>query len=311
MTQDLTKNSQFEEDIDLRETIKTILENKILIILFIFIFTLTAIFYSQSLKPSFKSSTLIEIGYIEMPDGSRKLFETPSNLISNIKVDLVYKDSESTLSQKVNFEALEDKLIKFNLTSNSAELNEEELTKFLRYIDERHNSIKENIFNQLKDKPLEQELEELKLKSTINDLKNNLKVFEQKVDQLKGIIAKETVNLNLLKSNPEFLIKRTALIPTLDQIIYDYEKEMIEIEANKIYTLGQISTLEKNLKLLETNKIRLENQKYVNTTTIGDIKTHIIEPKTKPIILLGFVFGLFAGIFIVLIKNFIKKFRND
>ena len=73
MSQNLTKNSKFEDEIDLSEIFKILLENKLLIIVFIFIFTIIGIIYSLSLRPSYNSSKLIEIGYIEMPDGSQKL----------------------------------------------------------------------------------------------------------------------------------------------------------------------------------------------------------------------------------------------
>jgi capsular polysaccharide biosynthesis protein len=399
MTQDLTKNSQFEEDIDLREIIKTILENKILIILFIFIFTLTSIFYSLSLKPSFKSSHLIEIGYIETHDGSQKLIETPPSLISDIKVNLVYKDYKDNLSKQVRVEALEDKLIKLNFTSDSAELNEEVLRNFFSYIDERHIRIAELTSIQKKEKILkeidliesekssrkqarkleiandleavnsqlsffetnlfkEKKAQKLDLIFKTNNLKNKLPYIEQKINQLKEVIENDNANLMLLQSDPQLLKERTAISPTLDQIIYSYKDLIIELEIDKVTYLEQIDNLKKQLELLENNEFKPEvlfklkqeqdnlkkqlellennefksevlfklqqeqdnlkkqldetlNHQFINTSPTGEIKTKIIEPKTKPIILLGFVFGLFAGIFIVLIKNFIKKFRND
>ncbi|MDC1541978.1 Wzz/FepE/Etk N-terminal domain-containing protein, partial [Candidatus Pseudothioglobus singularis] len=67
MTQNLTQPSPYEDEIDLREIFKILIESKKLLISTILIFTIASIIYSLSLKPSFKSSTILEIGYYEMP----------------------------------------------------------------------------------------------------------------------------------------------------------------------------------------------------------------------------------------------------
>ena len=101
MAQNLTQPSPSEDEIDLKEIFKILIESKKLIISTILIFTTASIIYSLSLKPSFLTSTLLEIGYYEMPDGNQKLIENPSNLISDLKV-LIMKNSDNKFNQKVS-----------------------------------------------------------------------------------------------------------------------------------------------------------------------------------------------------------------
>ena len=101
MAQNLTHPSPYEDEIDLREIFKILIESKKLIISTILIFTIVSIIYSLSLKPEFKSSTILEIGYYEKPDGTQKLIEKPSNLISDLKV-LIMKNSDNKFNQNVS-----------------------------------------------------------------------------------------------------------------------------------------------------------------------------------------------------------------
>ena len=108
MAENSTQDSPYEEEIDLREIIKILIESKKLVISTILIFTTASIIYSLSLKPSFLTSTILEIGYYEMPDGNQKLIEKPSNLISDLKV-LIMKNSDNKFNQNVSITSFEGK----------------------------------------------------------------------------------------------------------------------------------------------------------------------------------------------------------
>ena len=108
MTNNLNQSLYVEDEIDLIEIFKTLLEYKKLIISTILIFTTASIIYSLSLKPSFISSTKLEIGYYEMPDGTQKLIEKPSHLISDLKV-LIMKNSDNKFNQNVSITSFEGK----------------------------------------------------------------------------------------------------------------------------------------------------------------------------------------------------------
>ena len=93
-----------------------------------------------SLKPEFKSSTILEIGYYEMPDGTQKLIEKPSHLISDLKV-LIMKNPDDKFSQNVSMSSFENKIINLATTSGSVEQNENLLTEISSYIYERHSNL--------------------------------------------------------------------------------------------------------------------------------------------------------------------------
>jgi uncharacterized protein involved in exopolysaccharide biosynthesis len=56
MAQNLTQPSPYEDEIDLQEIFKVLIESKKLIISSILIFTTVSMIYSLSLKPSFEKS---------------------------------------------------------------------------------------------------------------------------------------------------------------------------------------------------------------------------------------------------------------
>ena len=134
MAQNLTQPSPSEDEIDLKEIFKILIESKKLIISTILIFTTAIIIYSLSLKPSFETTANVEIGYVLMKDGNKKLLESPSDLISDLKV-LTMKNS-----QNVSMSSFEDLIINLKSTSSSAEHNENLLTEIINYIDERHSN---------------------------------------------------------------------------------------------------------------------------------------------------------------------------
>ena len=108
MANDLNQSLYVNDEIDLKEIFKILKESKKLVISTILIFTTASIIYSLSLKPSFISSTKLEIGYYEMPDGTQKLIEKPSHLISDLKV-LIMKNSDNKFNQNVSITSFEGK----------------------------------------------------------------------------------------------------------------------------------------------------------------------------------------------------------
>ena len=141
MAQNLTQPSPYDDEIDLREIFKILIESKKLIILTTLIFTIASIIYSLSLKPEFKSSTILEIGYYEMPDGTQELIEEPSDLISDLNI-LLLRNPDNKFSQKVPISLIEKNVINFETTSSSGEQNENILNEMIIYIEGRHSRLK-------------------------------------------------------------------------------------------------------------------------------------------------------------------------
>ena len=108
MANDLNQSLYVEDEIDLKEIFKILIESKKLIISTILIFTTAIIIYSLSLKPSFETTANVEIGYVLMKDGNKKLLESPSDLISDLKV-LIMKNSDNKFNQNVSITSFEGK----------------------------------------------------------------------------------------------------------------------------------------------------------------------------------------------------------
>ncbi|ALE02778.1 Wzz/FepE/Etk N-terminal domain-containing protein [Candidatus Pseudothioglobus singularis] len=279
MSSNLSTPQFVENEIDFREIIKALKESKKLIISTILIITTISIFYTISLKPIFKSTTLIEIGYFEMPGGVKEIIETPSILTENLKVDLIYKNLDDYLHDALTIQALENKLIKFEFTSKSSETNKELLNRIINYIYERHNRLSKLIYLKKKNL-LTVEIESIKaeisyIKLKLSDL--NQSTYLNIIENLKHE-AQATSRLNLLNENAG--------------------------ATDKLFNLNQ-----RQSALLNKLEI-LNSQNIIGSQTIGDIRTITIMPKNKLIISLGFVIGCIFSIFLVFLKNSIHINRE-
>ena len=344
MTQNLTQPSPYEDEIDLREIFKILIESKKLIISTILIFTIASIIYSLSLKPSFKSSTILEIGYYEMPDGTHKLIEKPSDLISNLKIYQLLNDQQDS-----SFKTIEKKLIRIETSSNKATDNEKILSSMITFINNRHNKlsiISSNLRkNTLVDKIdlIDSEISFIKAKQLDNNLlkrteiedriaklKAELPIIDLKISQLEKVIIDVTNNLSLLKRNEEKRTEIASIFPTLEQIIFSYKIDINDLNTKKYTNIQEIKSLNKlkNLenvtlqsdelfsleqerKILENELQLLMNEAQVKTLPIGNIETKTIKPETLLIISLGLIFGFITSIFLALINNFIKNFPEN
>ena len=204
---------------------------------------------------------LMEIGSIEMNDGTLTLIETPDDLISDLKI-LVLKNPDNKFNQNVSMDLKEGKIIKFETTSSSIEQNENLLASIFNHIDERQSNID-------------------KLTTDINfDITNT----EAEITYFKS------------KLSDEYQSQYLKIISNLSK--EDEAKESLRLlEQNskyrdKLFFLNQ--TLEK-LKIVEDkNSFKVKSKSQI----IVDVKTNEIKPKTQLIIFLGSIVGFFTGRFV-------------
>jgi capsular polysaccharide biosynthesis protein len=348
MTKNIHQSRYAEDEIDLKEIFKILIKSKKLIISTILIFAIASIIYSLSLKPSFKTSTQLEIGYVSMTDGARELIESPSGLVSNLKV-LIMKNPDGKLIHDLLISSFEDKVITLEITSRSVKQNENLLTEMITYIDERHSSLsalisdqkKHQISNEIdlieskisfsKAKKLnENQLKQSMIEDRIAKLNSELPIIDLEIRQLETVIIQDTNNLSLLTKDDKLLSQRASISPTLEQIIFSYKSKINDLNTKKYSKILERKTLNNQLKILENitlqtdelfqleqalknteNELQLlMTQIQVRTQPIGNIKTDTIKPKIVSTILLGLIIGFTAGIVIVFINNFIKSFRE-
>ena len=351
MQQNIDQTNQYEGEIDLIEIIEKLIKSKMIIIVTTLIVTILAYLYTlQNPKhPIYQSSVLIEIGHYDLNNGILEIIEQPSSSIQALKINLIYKTLDENLSDaKINL--LEDKLIKIEHSSGSAEENTNVLNKFINYLDIRHSRLantkylaKRTVLSDEIDL-LSSEIEfqerlllalnidkKLQISSQINTLTNQLPIIDRKISDLEQIITEDQENLQLLQSDPELLLRRAGINPTLHQVIYSYKNTLAELVINKQDITNEIYVLDNKLELLgniphqsdrlfnlslqkgklEVELEDLENIIFTQTKTIGGVKTHSLDPNNKKIMVIGFIAGLFAGIIIVFINEFVKTYRES
>ena len=341
MANNLNQSPYYEDEIDLREIIKILLESKKLIISTIIIFTIASIIYSLSIKPSFNTSAKLEIGYFELDNGDRELFESTSDLFSDLNI-LLLKNPDNKFSQSVTMKSIEGKIIDLNTTSISAEKNESLLTEMINYIYERHSYLAALSTDQKKDQVsnkidlIKSEISFLRekmrvdLEAKISKLQSNIPIIDQEISQLEQVITQDTNNLNLLKGST-LAIERALNSPTLEQIIYSYKSQINQLQRERnrsnldISILSQeldgldkenfqsdeLFSLEQKRKILENQLQTLMNEAQVKTHLIGNIETGNIKSKTLLTVLLGIFLGFITGILLVYIRTFVKSFRES
>lgn len=320
MAKNLKESSHLDNQIDIYEVINTLMESKIFIILSVLIFTISATLYSFSLKPLYKSSTIIEIGHYKMPNGTQKKIESPSNLIKGVKSNLKYKDQDNNSFQNISMSVLDSLLIRLETTSLSGEKNEKKLNRFINYLDERMTQQEKLILNDSLEPLLEKisEIEsrifnyklnrKLQFKDTLSNLNNDLKVIENEILKLDDIIIEDSNSLALLEKTSQLYdlkIEKNRIIQEAKSI-----KEKEKLLQNDTLASDTLRILNSELHKLENELDYLKNRTIINTQIIRDIATNLVSKRTGLIIILGLFVGLFIGIFLVLIRNLVKNHRG-
>jgi len=279
MANDLNQSLYVEDEIDLREIIKVLIESKKLIISTILIFTTASIIYSLSLKPSFLTSAILEIGYYEMPDGTQKLIEKPSNLISDLKV-LKMKNSDNKFNQNVSMNSFEGKLINLKTTSSSVEQNENILNEIINYIDERHSNLAVLITGQKKHRIsneidlIESEISFIKAKQLDKNQTKKL-IINRDLESVKSEIS--FIKAKHLASNQ---VTRTKIEDRI--VLLNTELPIIKLEINQLEAVIIDDT--NNLSLLKENE-ELQTERASHSPTLEQIifsyKSKINDLNTK------------------------------
>ena len=279
MSQNLIQSSPYGDEIDLLKIIKALLESKKLIFLTTLIFIIVSIIYSLSLKPSFETSAILEIGYVELNNGDRELIESPSDLISDLNI-LLLKNPNNRFSQKVSISLIDKKVINLETTSSSGEQNENILNEMIIFIEGRHSRLKK-----------------LRVKKNKNKTAFDIETTKAEINHITA------------KLSSNYQSKYFDIISNLEK--QDQAIENLNVLAKNSEYADQLFSLNQKLKISIQNLENLDSVFYSKTQRIGNIETKTIKPETLLIISLGLIFGFITSIFLALINNFIKNFRES
>ena len=147
--------------------------------------------------------------------------------------------------------------------------------------------------------------------------------IEKRIIELKNIIKQDQLNLELLQNNPTLLVERAINSPTLNQVIYQYKADLLNLQSQKELLQRELNDenqqkeslnlelqhsdfySEKNFSLL-TEKLTLERKLSAlkNKVFIDSSLIKINEKETpKQQVLWGivaFIIGFFISIALVL-----------
>jgi hypothetical protein len=274
MTGNLPLNSSNGSALNILEFYKLIKDSKKLIILNIAFFTIASIIYVVSLKPSFETSTILEIGY-SIENGKKDLIEKPSELFSDLRI-LSMKNQNGKLSQGFSMDLYEEKTIILKTTSSSVEKNENLLNEVVNYIFERHS----------------------KISLSINDREKIL--FDNEIKKIEAEIAHYKAKLS--DQNQSKYIDIIAKLDKKNQSL----QELILLNSISDYN-DILFDLNQRLKVIINNLETINSQPVIQSQIIKKLHTKTIDQKSSLIILMGIVFGFVTSVFLVLIISFIKK----
>jgi len=113
----------------------------------------------------------------------------------------------------------------------------------------------------------------------ISQIENTLPFITKKIVLIKQLIIDEKANLALLADNPAIFLNRASVSPTLDQIISEYEKNLVDLNIEKSELTFQLIALNKqntsNNNFLK--QINLENDKRSNQSKLADLNRELAE----------------------------------
>ena len=325
MQENQINTQRYEEDeIDLRELFKTLMDNKMTIVVITIIITILAIIYAYMKTPIYKARALVEIGNYKMHNNNN----------NNNNLDRVSLDDASQLSKKLNILfidmsknekdtkskiisiAVPKKSIEFieiKSESISNELANKEIKKVVLYIQEKHKKI-------LDDVKQRREIEISNIETRINNILNReIPLLEKKITIQESSLTDFDNQIKLISSNlkkieltdPSLTALKLMEKRDLTSFVIQLNTLIMDLRDKKdILASTTINDLMEN-KLLVSSLMLPHN--YKNTKVVGRIiiNNNPIKPNKKLIVTVAFVTGLILSIFIVFFLEFIRGFKEE
>ena len=303
-----------QDEINLREIFKILIESKKLIILTTLIFTIASIIYSLSLKPEFKSSTILEIGSYDIVIGEKKLVEPVSSLIKKLKINQISKQLD-----ELNYKSIEDYFLEINYTSPSPELNENLIKEAIKFSQDSYMKSLDNIVNSFSDEIKAKELQidflinsslsnkesrHLEVINAINKIDSEVDLDKIKINFLSKLLITQKNDLIL----EDQLMTLQAKVKELEKKKESLERKIILIDSSdvvgrEVFEFKQeINSLEKQSKLIKNSSSK--------TQPIRELVTSEIKTKTLLIISIGTILGFIFSVLIVFIRQAFLKEQN-
>lgn len=310
------KEQIIEDEIDLRELFKTIVEKKYFILGFTLIITILAIVYVKIKIPIYQAKAVIEIGSYKTETNEVKVVDNLnefSKKLSTIFIDLRKNDREKE-SEITNISISKGmkNYIEISSEAISNDLAIKEINSVLSFTKDEHGKF----LNDVKEKN----------RIEISNIDNSIKNLQEQVLNIDRKIELYEKNVINLEEQMKFVLESLKDIKSLDPSIAalklmekrDISNDII-LNKSQLFDLmvrkESISNLEIN-KLIERKKIleslsldyNIKNSDIVGKIQIND---YPIKPKKSLVVVVAFVTGFILSIFIVFFMQFINSIRKE
>ena len=310
------KEQIIEDEIDLRELFKTIVEKKYFILVFTLIITILAIVYVKIKTPIYQAKAVIEIGSYKTETNEVKVVDNLnefSKKLSTIFIDLRKNDREKE-SEITNISISKGMKNYIEIVSEaiSNDLAIKEINSVLSFTKDEHGKF----LNDVKEKN----------RIEISNIDNSIKNLQEQVLNIDRKIELYEKNVINLEEQMKFVLESLKDIKSLDPSIAalklmekrDISNDII-LNKSQLFDLmirkESISNLEIN-KLIERKKIleslsldyNIKNSDIVGKIQIND---YPIKPKKLLVVVVAFVTGFILSIFIVFFMQFINSIRKE
>jgi capsular polysaccharide biosynthesis protein len=275
--QNIQQNIYYEEDeIDLRELVKTIVKNKKTIFLVTAIVTALAILYVFVATPKYEVKSNIQLGFMQDENAKKTLVDAPASIVHMLKVvfHVDEKLKQEKFVSKVTDISTSKKVKDFIQITTIAISNEEAIKKnkeVLEFLQKRYEpKIEQYKANQL---------------NKIEDIKIKLK----KLTDYDIVETKKEINKfktqDIAKIDNQIKFYKTVMIPSLEEKIKQHKKKLNEYNQaiKKLYQSTQKTDNASMATIVSIQMVNYQNLILNSQNKIEDYKVQIDKIKTQTI----------------------------
>jgi len=323
MQENQINTQRYEEDeIDLRELFKTIMDNKLKIVIITSVITVMAVIYAYVKTPIYEARALLEIGNYKLynnnnNNNNKATLDNASQLVKRLNILFIdmYKNDKNKKAKIISIITSKKttEFIEIKADSFSNNLAVKEIESVVKYVQNKHQKILDDVKQrrEIEISNVDNRIENIKTRE-IPLLESKIKIQEKSLNNFNNQVKLISKNLKKIESsNPsltalKLMEKRdlTSFIIKLNTLIMDMRDKKDTLLSTTINNLKEKKLLIESLMLPHN---------YKNTEIVGKImiNDNPIKPKKKLIVIVAFITGLILSIFIVFFLEFIKGFKEE
>jgi len=313
-----------EDEIDLRELFKTIMNHKVMIMVITAVVTLGSIVYVLNVTPIYQAKALVEIGNYKLNNNNnnnnnnnKALVDNPSQLVKKLNVlyiDLLKNDKD----RKAYIESIEvpknsKEFIEIKALGTSNKLASNQIDIVVKYMQDKHKEIMDDV-------KLRREMEIKNISTNIQTIKTRVApLLSQKIKLQEKTLAEFNHQLKTIDKNIKEIQNNNPTLAAL-QLMQKRDLMNFTIKLNS-QLMDMKDKLDNQITIdiskLKEKKLLFESlllpYNYKNTHIVGKImlNDYPIKPKKRLIVIVAFVTSFILSIFIVFFMEFLRSFKDE